>query len=124
MISTEEIRDKEIINILDGKSLGYVSDIEIDLQRGRIDALVVPAQKGLFSIFSGGEEYVIKWKDIKRIGEDVILAEVREACVYEDLEDYRIREDYANASRYHEAIEEETGTAHEGVAKSSKQMTE
>lgn len=108
MISTEEIRDKEIINILDGKSLGYVSDIEIDLQRGKIDALVVPAQRKLFSMFSGGEEYVIKWKDIKRIGEDVILAEVREACVCEDLEDYRIRGDYAGASRYHESHEEES----------------
>ena len=99
MISTEELRDKEIINVLDGKSLGYVSDIEIDLHRGRIEALVVPAQRSLFSMFSGGEEYVIKWKDIKRIGEDVILAEVRDACICEDLDNYHIREDYNDTHR-------------------------
>lgn len=77
MISTREIKDKEVINILTGKSIGYVSDIEINLDRGRVDALVVPAQRPLLSIFSGADEVVIPWKNIKKIGEDVILAEVQ-----------------------------------------------
>ncbi len=77
MISTQDIRDKELINIFDGKSLGYVSDIEINLEKGRIEALIVPAQSGFFSLFSRENEYIIKWKDIKKIGEDVILVEVK-----------------------------------------------
>lgn len=88
MISTEEIRDKEVINILDGKSLGFVSDIEIDLSRGRVEALIVPAQKSLFGMFTSNDEYIIKWKDIKRIGEDVILAEVRSTCSCEETEEW------------------------------------
>ena len=28
MLNTDEIRNKEVINIFDGKSLGYVCDIE------------------------------------------------------------------------------------------------
>jgi YlmC/YmxH family sporulation protein len=77
MISTQDIRDKELINIYDGKSLGYVSDVEINLEKGRIEALIVPAQSGFFSLFSRENEYIIKWKDIKKIGEDVILVEVK-----------------------------------------------
>jgi len=37
MLNTDEIRNKEVINIFDGKSLGYVCDIEINLQAGTID---------------------------------------------------------------------------------------
>lgn len=76
MVSTQDIRNKEIINIADGKSLGFVSDIELNLEKGRIEAIVVPAQRGFFSLFSKENEYVIKWKDIRKIGEDVILVEL------------------------------------------------
>ncbi len=95
MISTQDIKNKELINIFDGKSLGYVSDIEINLEKGRIEALIVPAQSGFFSLFSRENEYIIKWKDIKKIGEDVILVEVKnifysdedENEPYEDIEE-------------------------------------
>ena len=34
MLNTENIKNKEVINIYDGKSLGFVYDIEMDLKRG------------------------------------------------------------------------------------------
>lgn len=76
MVSTQDIRNKEIINISDGKSLGFVSDIELNLEKGRIEAIIVPAQRGFFNLFSKENEYIIKWKDIRKIGEDVILVEL------------------------------------------------
>ena len=42
MLNTEEIRNKEVINIYDGKSMGFVCDIEINLKEGRIDGIVLP----------------------------------------------------------------------------------
>ncbi|NLK72722.1 MAG: YlmC/YmxH family sporulation protein [Clostridiales bacterium] len=77
MISTQDIKNKEIINIHDGKSLGYVTDIEINLEKGRVEAIIVPVQSGFFSFFSKENEYIIRWKDIKKIGEDVILVDVK-----------------------------------------------
>lgn len=77
MISTQDLRNKEVINIYDGKSLGYVYDIEVNLEKGIIEGIIVPAQRSFFSFFGRGEnDYVIKWKDIKRIGDDVILVDV------------------------------------------------
>ena len=77
MLSTEGIKNKEVINITDGKSLGYVGDIEVNLEEGRIEGIVLPAEKGIFGFFGGGEEdVVIKWENIKTIGDDVILVEV------------------------------------------------
>jgi len=85
MVSTQELRDKEIINIYDGKSLGFVTDIEIDLEKGTVEGLIVPAQKSFFSFFgSRDNDYVIRWKDIKRIGDDVILVDVAGICGLDD----------------------------------------
>ena len=42
MLNTEEIRNKEVINIYDRKSMGFVCDIEINLKEGRIDGIVLP----------------------------------------------------------------------------------
>ena len=80
MLNTDEIRNKEVINIFDGKSLGYVCDIEINLQAGPIDGIVLPGSRGIFNLFGKGEEdIVIKWSDVKTVGEDVILVDVKGA---------------------------------------------
>lgn len=77
MTSTQELRNKEVINIYDGKSLGYVYDIEVDLEKGTVEGIIVPAQKSFFGFFGRGDsDIVIKWKDIRRIGDDVILVDV------------------------------------------------
>lgn len=77
MISTQDLRNKEVINIYDGKSLGYVYDIEVNLEKGLIEGIIVPVRRSFFSFFGRGDsDYIIKWKDIKRIGDDVILVDV------------------------------------------------
>ena len=77
MLNTENIRDKEVINIYDGKSMGFVCDIEIDLKAGRIDGIVLPGDRGFMKLFGReNNDFVIKWKHVKTIGEDVILVDV------------------------------------------------
>lgn len=77
MLNTEDIRNKEVINIYDGKSLGFVYDIEINLKEGRIEGIVLPGERGFFNIFGReSEDFVIKWKNVKTVGEDVILVNV------------------------------------------------
>lgn len=77
MVSTQDIKNKEIINIFDGKSLGFVYDIEVNLDKGTIEGIIVPEERGFFNIFGKGNgDRIIKWKDIRRIGDDVILVDV------------------------------------------------
>lgn len=76
MYKTSDLREKDVINILDGKKLGRVCDLEVDLQNGRVDAIIVPAPFSVGSIFSKDRDYVIPWSKIKKIGEDVILVEI------------------------------------------------
>ncbi|MEA4988840.1 MAG: YlmC/YmxH family sporulation protein [Anaerovorax sp.] len=76
MISTQDIKQKEVINIYDGKSLGFVEDLEVNLEKGTIEGIIIPVQRSFFSFFGRNDEQVIKWRDIKRIGDDVILVDI------------------------------------------------
>ncbi len=67
-----DLRCKEVINIRDGARLGYISDVEVDVDCGQVVAIVVPGCG--FSLF-GGEDYVIPWENICRIGEDIVLVD-------------------------------------------------
>ncbi|MDD4377027.1 MAG: YlmC/YmxH family sporulation protein [Eubacteriales bacterium] len=77
MLSTEKLKNKEVINIFDGKSLGFIYDIEVNLDDGTIDGIVIPAMRGFMSFFSKNDnDFVIKWDKIRTIGDDVVLVEI------------------------------------------------
>ena len=51
MLSTDKLKNKEVINIFDGKSIGFVSDIEVDPKEGVIGGIVIPGGKGILGWF-------------------------------------------------------------------------
>ena len=71
-----ELRCKEVINIVDGKLLGHIIDMVVDLKTSCIKGFVVPMSKGMFSFFKSNQEVFIPYKNICKIGEDVILVEL------------------------------------------------
>lgn len=74
-----DFRNKEVINVLTGKRLGYVSDVEIDFEKGVIEAIVVPNGSGILGILGKDNDYVIPWSSIKKVGDDIILVEFNES---------------------------------------------
>ena len=70
--NSEDFREKEVINVCDGKRLGCVSEVEFNVCDGRLTAIIVPVEGGFLG-FGGKERIVIPWEKIERIGEDVIL---------------------------------------------------
>lgn len=71
-----KLRQKEVVNIADGARLGFICDLVIDICTGKICAIVVPGPSRLSFFFKGERDQVIPWKNIRKIGEDVILVEV------------------------------------------------
>ncbi len=72
-----DFKHKEVINIFDGKRLGFVQDVCADLETGTITSIIVPGNTNKFmSIFSSNNDIVIPWDKIKCIGEDLILVEI------------------------------------------------
>ncbi len=77
-----ELRQKEVINITDASRLGFVSDVEVSLESGCIEAIILPGKNRFFRL-GRGRDMVISWDKIKNIGEDVILVSLPETEKYE-----------------------------------------
>lgn len=68
-------KQKEVVNLVDGKRLGYVQDVEADFNTGKITAIIVPGNNKIFSV-GGKNDLVIPWERINKIGDDIILVEI------------------------------------------------
>ena len=71
-----DFKHKEVVNINDGKRLGYVQDVTADLETGIITSIIVPGSNKFLNMFSANNDIVIPWKDIHCIGEDIILVKI------------------------------------------------
>ena len=71
-----EIKQKEVINIRDGIRLGYVCDLDIGLECGKINEIIIVAECKLWGLLAPEKEYRIKWCNICRIGDDLIIVDV------------------------------------------------
>ncbi|MGB9904651.1 MAG: YlmC/YmxH family sporulation protein, partial [Desulfotomaculales bacterium] len=59
MVKISELRMREVINVADGRRMGPIKDIDIDLEQGRISAIILPGPGRLFSFFGREEEIVV-----------------------------------------------------------------
>lgn len=71
-----DFKHKEVVNITNGKRLGYVQDVCADLETGMITSIIVPGSNKLLNMFNQGNDIVIPWQNIKCIGDDLILVEI------------------------------------------------
>ncbi len=75
-VSYQELRQKEVINLCDGKRLGKVCDVVFTYPEGRVQGLVVPGGRG-FRI--GRADTFIDLRNVTKIGVDVILVDIHTA---------------------------------------------
>lgn len=68
-----EMREKQVVCIKDGTILGFVSDVEIDTQNGKLVSIVIYGRKRCFGLLGRDNDYHIAWDSIEVIGEDSIL---------------------------------------------------
>ena len=78
IISTEDLRQKEIINLCDGARLGYACDFEFNKCTAQIVALIVERGSGFLGL-GVGDYTTIPWCKIECIGEDTILVKFTSA---------------------------------------------
>jgi YlmC/YmxH family sporulation protein len=77
MVKISEFQIKDVVNVSDGKRLGNIGDIEINLSTGKIEAVVISGSGRVLGFFGKDDDVVIPWKNIIKIGQDVILVRYR-----------------------------------------------
>lgn len=70
------MKQKEVINGPDGIRLGFISDIEVDMEEGKILKIFIPGPSKILGMFGSQKEYAVPWNCITKIGEDVILVDI------------------------------------------------
>lgn len=75
IILLSQLRQMEVIDISEGRRLGFIGDIVFNEDFTKIETLVIPSQNGLLSIFKKKDEIHIKWNQIKTVGIDIILVD-------------------------------------------------
>ena len=71
-----DFRQKEVINIVNGKIIGFVIDVDAELTSGNIKSIVVAQVGKVLKSLGGKNNITIPWERVKLIGEDVILVEL------------------------------------------------
>jgi len=75
MVRASDLKEKEVVNVRDGSKLGLISDIEVNLEKGEIEAIVIPGPGRILGLFGKNQDYVIEWNKIVKIGTHVILVD-------------------------------------------------
>ena len=73
-----DLKQKEVINVKTCKRLGFVGDVDFDMETGCLLALIVPGPGCICGFLGREKEYVIPFCDICQVGDDIILVHVKQ----------------------------------------------
>lgn len=73
--SLNAMRNMEVIDILSGTKIGFIRDFKINCDDNKIISLILPGE--IKSWFGKEDQKEILWKDIIKIGKDVILVNAK-----------------------------------------------
>lgn len=69
-IAFTDLKNKDVININDGKKLGRITDIVFDSTNGQVVGIIVPGDK---KFFRKNDDIFVPLTRLKKIGNDVII---------------------------------------------------
>ena len=75
MESLTDLTEKQVVNLCDGKILGYIVDFMIDVCNGCLTAIILPGEGGVFG-FKKCTDIIIPWEKICKIGKDTIIVDI------------------------------------------------
>ena len=74
--SLSELRNKEVISIRDGASLGFIDDAEIDTERASVRSFIIYGRPRFFGLLGRDDDVIVKCSEIEVIGEDTVLVKM------------------------------------------------
>ncbi len=83
--SLTELKNKDVINVVNGENLGFADDISLDTTSAAVTGIILYGKPRYFGIFGPREKLCISYRQIKLIGKDVILVELEKSINYTDM---------------------------------------
>lgn len=76
MMRIADLKTRDVVNVSDGRRLGLIKDVDLDLEEGRIKALILPGNQRLLGFLGRNDDVVVSWDQVKKLGVDVILVDL------------------------------------------------
>lgn len=73
MVRACDLKQREVINIVNAERLGYIYDVDIDFETGKILSVIIPGKRGFLNFFSKRNDYIIPWDKIITVGRELVL---------------------------------------------------
>ena len=73
--SLTELTAKQVINLCDGRILGYIVDFKIDICCGKLTDIILPGEGGFLG-FKKCTDVIIPWEKICKIGKDAVIVDI------------------------------------------------
>ena len=72
-----DLHCKEVVCVGDGRRLGFITDVQVEVPDGRVCAIVVPGPCRFAGVLGRQDDYIIPWSCIRRIGPDIVLVDTK-----------------------------------------------
>ena len=76
-VNFTQLQCKEVICVNDGRRLGFITDVQVEVPEGNILAIIVPGPCRFLGVAGRNDDYVIPWCCIRRIGPDIVLVDIK-----------------------------------------------
>lgn len=80
------LKKKEVINLEDGRRIGYICDVDVDLQDGSIKAIMVRVKPSYLMGHGKCRELIIPFNRVVHAGGDVVLVRAEVGNIMRFLE--------------------------------------
>lgn len=72
-VRIDELKNKQVVCVNDGFILGYINDIELDTENGKLVAIIIYGPLKFLGLLGREKDIVIPFEDIVVIGEETVL---------------------------------------------------
>lgn len=69
----DEMKQKQVVDIVSGTVIGFLSDIEFDTVNGNLTSIIIFGRPKALGLFGKEDDITIPWQSIEVIGEETIL---------------------------------------------------
>ncbi len=68
-----DLKNKQVVSTENGTVIGFVGDVEIDTESGKVASLILLGRSKLFGVMGREDDIRIPWESISVIGNETIL---------------------------------------------------
>jgi len=67
-----DLRQKKVIDVDTAERIGYIRDIDIDFETGRINSVTIP-RASVLGLFSKSKNQIVPWDKVVAIGSEYVI---------------------------------------------------